>query len=54
MITFDGRLYEPCRITRPKTDIIDKYHSLMYNFQSLKFDEYQKLCCKCHIILFQW
>ena len=30
MITFDGRLYEPCHITRPKTGIIDKYYLLTY------------------------
>ena len=24
MITYDGRSYEPCHITRPKTDTIEK------------------------------
>ena len=26
MITFYGRSYEPCHISPPKTDVIDKYH----------------------------
>ena len=37
MITFDFRSYESCHINRPKTDIIDKYQFLKYNFQSLDF-----------------
>ena len=36
MITFDGILYEPCRITTPKTYIIDKVH-FKYNCLSLNF-----------------
>ena len=34
MIIFDGRLYDPCDISIPKTDIIDKEH-FWYNCQSL-------------------
>ena len=35
MITFDGGSYEKCRITIPKTDIIDKVNVLKYKNWSL-------------------
>ena len=33
MVTVNGILYKPCHITINKTDIIDRYHFLKYNYK---------------------